>query len=68
MFRLLRIPSQRVPVLLGKKGHVKKRIETRTMTRILVSKEGDVEVEGQPEGLLTAENVIKAIGRGFGNV
>ena len=39
----LKIPKDRVAVLIGKKGETKRAIQSRTKTKIRVSKEGDVE-------------------------
>ncbi|MBS3131044.1 RNA-processing protein [Candidatus Woesearchaeota archaeon] len=63
----LKIPRERVAVLIGKEGEVKKSIEEETHSKINVdSKEGDVFVIGEDAlGLYTAREVIKAIGRGF---
>lgn len=63
----LKIPGDRVAVLIGRKGEVKRDIEGATNSKIKVdSKEGDVSVSGDdPVGLLSAREVIKAIGRGF---
>lgn len=63
----LKIPKERVAVLIGIKGEVKKDIEATTKTTIKVdSKEGDVSVSGKDAlGLYNAREVIKAIGRGF---
>lgn len=63
----LRIPKQRIAVLIGKNGKVKKEIEEATNVKISVdSKEGDVFLEGK-DGLsiYSAKEVIRAIGRGF---
>ena len=63
----LRIPKERVAVLIGKSGEVKKQIEQITKTKIEVdSKEGDVSVTGDdPITLLNVREIIKAVGRGF---
>lgn len=63
----LKIPKQRVAVLVGKKGAVKKRIEELTNTKIKVdSQEGDVFIKGEDSlKLYSAQTIIKAIGRGF---
>lgn len=63
----LKIPKARVAVLIGKKGEVKKRIETATKTEIRIdSKEGDIFISGKDAlGLFSAREVIEAIGRGF---
>ncbi len=63
----LKIPKERVAVLIGKEGQTKKEIEESTKTKIQVdSKEGDIFVSGKDAlGLYNAREVIKAIGRGF---
>ena len=63
----LKIPQERVAVLIGKKGEVKNSIESDTKTQIKVdSLEGDIFVYGKDAlGLYTAREVIRAIGRGF---
>ncbi|MAG08023.1 RNA-processing protein [Candidatus Woesearchaeota archaeon] len=63
----LKIPKDRIAVLIGKDGCVKNKIEAATDTKINVdSKEGDVFVSGTDSlKLYTTQDVIKAIGRGF---
>jgi len=63
----LKIPKDRIAVLIGKDGTVKKRIETLTATKIKVdSKEGDVFISGTDSlKLYATQELIKAIGRGF---
>lgn len=63
----LKVPKERVAVLIGKNGEVKTELEKNTRTRIEVdSKEGDVFVIGEdPLMLYSVREVIKAIGRGF---
>ncbi|MBN2367908.1 RNA-processing protein [Candidatus Woesearchaeota archaeon] len=63
----IKIPHDRIAVLIGKQGEVKKQIEEATKTKIEVdSKEGDVTVSGQDALLLyETRDLIKAIGRGF---
>ncbi len=62
----LKIPRDRVAVLIGKKGATKKAIERRTRTRIEVTREGDVFISGQESlDVFNTSPVIKAIGRGF---
>ena len=63
----LKIPRERVAVLIGKDGEVKKSIEEETSSKIKVdSKDGDIFVLGEDAlGLYTAREVIKAVGRGF---
>ena len=63
----LRVPKNRVAVVIGKEGSVKKEIEEATKTKLNIdSKEGDVFVSGEDAlGLYTAREIIKAVGRGF---
>lgn len=63
----LKIPKERVAVLIGKDGEIKTAIEAETKAEIRVdSKEGDVFVSGDDAlGLYAAREVIIAIGRGF---
>lgn len=63
----LKIPQERVAVLIGKHGEVKKNIEADTKTQVKVdSLEGDIFIYGEDAlGLYTAREVIRAIGRGF---
>jgi ribosomal RNA assembly protein len=63
----LRIPKERIAILIGEKGKVKKQIETATKTSINVdSKEGDVSITGKDAlGLYSAREIINAISRGF---
>ena len=60
----INIPEDRVPVLVGKKGGTKRRIQDLTGTKITV--EGPaVVIEGDPLGELKALDMVHAIGRGF---
>ncbi len=63
----LRIPKERVAVLIGKSGRTKKHIEQLTKTKIAVdSKEGDVALSGREAiELYMAREIVRAIGRGF---
>jgi ribosomal RNA assembly protein len=57
------IPDDRKAILIGKDGKTKEEIEKRTSTRIQVL--DYVKIEGPVEGLLKAQNIVQAIGRGF---
>lgn len=63
----LKIPNERVAVLIGKNGEVKKSIEADTKTKIKVdSREGDIFIYGKDAlGLYTCREVVRSIGRGF---
>ena len=63
----LKIPKDRIAILIGKKGLIKKRIELRTKTKLKIdSIEGDVIISGDdPVQVYDTKNLIRAIGRGF---
>jgi ribosomal RNA assembly protein len=63
----LKLPKDRIAVLIGVKGETKKGLEDATATKIAVdSKEGDVVITGEDAiRLYAAKEVIKAIARGF---
>ena len=63
MIKIIRIPKQRISVLIGKEGKTKSYIEKSTKTKIIV--EEDVTVEGEDLNVVSACDIIKAIGRGF---
>ena len=62
----LKIPEERVAVLIGKDGETKKEIEEATKSKLDITKEGDVDILGR-DGLLlyTTKEIVKAIARGF---
>lgn len=63
----LKVPKERIAVLIGVKGDVKQKIEEDTNIKLSVdSKEGDVRISGEDSlGLFSAREIIKAIARGF---
>jgi ribosomal RNA assembly protein len=66
----VRIPLERVGVLVGKNGEVKKRIEDGTKTSLVIDSEsGDVTIDDSksedPILILKTSDMVKAIGRGF---
>ena len=61
----IKIPRNRVGVLVGKNGNAKKEIEEKTNCKLYISSDGFVEIEGNAEDILIALNIVKAIGRGF---
>ncbi len=67
MQEYLKIPKDRIAVLIGKNGKTRKDLEKRTETKIEVdSKTGEVDVEGENAlDFYISLNIIKAIGRGF---
>ena len=68
--KYLKIPMDRVGVLIGHKGETKKDLEERTgLTIDIDSKAGEVVIDDHeaddPLMVIKTENIIKAIGRGF---
>ena len=63
----LKIPKERVAVLIGKGGEMKTQLEEATKTKLQIdSEEGDIIISGEDAiGLYSAREIIKAIGRGF---
>jgi len=63
----IKIPKERIAVLIGTKGKIKREIESATKSGLKIdSKEGDVFIHGKDSiGLITAKEIIHAIGRGF---
>lgn len=63
----LKIPLDRVAVLIGQKGETKTQLERLTSARISVdSREGEVKLSGSDAiQLYTLREIIRAIGRGF---
>lgn len=63
----LKIPKDRIAVLIGKNGETKKEIEELTSSKVEIdSGEGDVTFESEdPLKIFTCKEMILAIGRGF---
>jgi len=63
----LKIPKERIAVLIGKNGEVKEDFESISKIKIAVdSKEGDVFLTGDDSIMIySLQEVIKAVGRGF---
>lgn len=65
-FDEIRVPKERISVIIGKEGTNKKLLEKKTHTRLKVdSEEGLVTIEGESMDVFNAKPIIKAIGRGF---
>ncbi|RLG17864.1 RNA-processing protein [Nanoarchaeota archaeon] len=65
MEQTIKIPHQRVAVLIGKKGETKREIERRGKVKLGI-KDNIVTVQGEEPFLFyKAVQVVKAIGRGF---
>lgn len=63
----IKIPKERIAILIGKEGKIKREIEESTDTKLEIdSNEGDVMVSGEDAlSLYSTREIIKAIGRGF---
>jgi ribosomal RNA assembly protein len=65
-FEELKIPKQRVAVVIGKKGETKKLLERKTNTKIRISRDGEVAISSDENiNIFNAHPIILAIGRGF---
>lgn len=64
MIKRLKIPESRIAVLIGQKGSTKRKISDLTKTKITIEDDEAV-VEGESLNVLDAENIVKAISRGF---
>ena len=66
---IMKIPKERVGVLIGKNGEVKESIEKKSGTKILIDSEnGEVTIErgsADPLTELKVINIIRAVGKGF---
>ncbi len=70
MSTIVKIPGERVAILIGKGGETKAIIEQRTGVKLTVdSEEGDVEIDhthaSDPSMSIIVSNIVMAIGRGF---
>ena len=63
MITKILIPEERLAVVIGSRGTMKREIEKSTNTKIKVM--DDVQIEGDALDVIAAENIISAIGRGF---
>ena len=63
MIKSIVIPKERLAVVIGEHGTTKRQIEKTTKAKLRITEE--IEMEGEPIDVMVAENVIKAIGRGF---
>lgn len=63
----LKVPRDRIAVLIGQKGEAKKQLEIHTKAHIEVdSNEGEVRIKGTDAIMLYAlKDIVRAIGRGF---
>ncbi len=66
MEEIVKIPDERVAVLIGTNGETKKTIAKKTKAKIQIDSEsGEVTLFGEGEIYFKAIDIVKAIGRGF---
>ena len=63
MIKELSIPRRRIPVVIGGKGEIKRLIERETHTKLVVGE--FITITGEIVDIMLAENIVRAIGRGF---
>jgi len=63
----IKIPKDRIPILIGKEGETKKLVERSTKTKINIDSEtGDIVITSDESiNCFITKTIIKAIGRGF---
>ena len=65
MTEIVKIPAERIKVLIGEDGQTRKRIEERCRVVLMIDPDGDVEIDGDETDIFFAKDIVKAIGRGF---
>ncbi len=61
----LKIPEERVAILVGEKGKIKRKIEKKGSVKLDIASDGLVKVSGESLPVYETVPVVKAIGRGF---
>ena len=63
---IVKIPKERVAVLIGVKGQDKRMLQQKTHCKLTIdTEEGDVTISGEAVDVFNTIPIIKAIGRGF---
>lgn len=62
---IVRIPAERVKVLIGPNGKTKELIEKKCNIKLDINSEGEVVIRGESTDVFFSKDVIIAIGRGF---
>ena len=65
MTDFVRIPAERVRVLLGPDDATKRKIEKKCNVELIVDADGGVEIVGDAADVFFVHEIVKAIGRGF---
>ncbi len=62
---IVKIPKERVGVLLGEGGKTKELIEKDAKIKLKVDSEGEITIDGDEDKVYFGVDIVKAIGRGF---
>jgi len=62
---VVRIPVERIHIIIGKNGKTKEEIEKKANVKLDINADGEVEISGEATDIFFAKDIIKAIGRGF---
>ncbi|MBD3209928.1 RNA-processing protein [Candidatus Micrarchaeota archaeon] len=62
---IVKIPEERVGVLIGKEGSARQLLEKKCNVELSIDSEGEVRITGNPTSVFFCLDVVKAIGRGF---
>jgi ribosomal RNA assembly protein len=65
MVEHVKVPNERINVLIGRNGKTKKRIEKEMHVKLYIDSSGKVEIVGASQDVFFAKDVVKAIARGF---
>ena len=63
MIKRIKVPEERIAVLIGRNGKTRRYIQQKTHTKIKIV--DDVEINGDSIDVMTAETIIRAVARGF---
>ncbi len=64
--KTVKIPEERIPILIGKDGKIRKRAEEEFNVKIFINNDGVITLTSQDSlNLWMCEKFVKAIGRGF---
>src|SRR3989338_4466689 len=63
---IVKIPKERIAVLIGRKGEIKRGLEEKTNTKLTIdSQTGSVIIKGEAVDVYDTKPIIRAIARGF---
>ncbi len=65
MEEIVRIPADRVKVLIGEEGRTKSMLEKRCSIELSIEDDGEVRITGETQDVYFSKDIIIAIGRGF---